>query len=201
MTFRSVVRSGESSSSEVSRGSNASRSGKSCSSRNSKRSGASRSGESSSSESRKGRGSGASRSESSRASDIRKRRIEARRGQQRERREQKRRKRQQGQRPAAARPAASRAKRRPQRSRETSYAQVNLRETPKFYMLINLPLAAPVPLSVHHRALSQRPNDPRTYGVSQRWHGGPLDLLVTRRLLGRRRIGGSWGGCVGNWSL
>ena len=191
MTFSSVVRSGESSSSEISRGSSASRSGKSCSSRSSKRSGASRSGESSSSESRKGRGSGASRSESSRASDIRKRRIEARRGQQRERREQKRRKRQQGQRPAAARPAASRAKRRPQRSRETSYAQVNLRETPKFYMLINLPLAAPVPLSVHHRAPSQRPNDPRTYGVSQCWHGGPLDLLVTRRLLGRRRIGGS----------
>ena len=68
-------------------------------------------------------------------------------------------------------------------------------------MLINLPLAAPVPLSVHHRALSQRPNDPRTYGVSQCWHGGPLDLLVTRRLLGKRRIDGYWGGCVSNWSL
>ena len=52
------------------------------------------------------------------------------------------------------------------------------------------------------RASSQQThNDPRTYGVSQCWHGGPLDLLVTRRLLRKRRIGGYWGGCVSNWSL
>ena len=180
-----------------------SRSGNLFSSRSSKGSDASRSGDSSSSESKKG--SGGSRSKSSRSSDTRKRRIETQRGQQRKRRKQKQRKRQQGQgqrqqgqQHCATATAIPRDKLRP--GQPPGKARVG---TPKFDMLItdHPPSSSRYPfLSTTERRLS-RPNDPRTYGVSQCWHGGPLDLLVTRRLLGRRRIGGSWGGCVGNWSL
>ena len=45
------------------------------------------------------------------------------------------------------------------------------------------------------------PDDPQTYCVCQCCDVGPLDLLCMGKLLGRRRIGVSWGGCVSHWDL